>query len=200
MPRIGTGMSAKVRLLTWIGFQHSALRRRIDRVEARSRCALFLVFVIAALPAMWSVGEAVNQAGAHQERVQQSDQHQVSARLLEDAPAAVSSTIAVRIPVVAEWTEPDGSSHRGIIKVAPGSPAGSLHTIWTNTSGNPVPAPLSREDRLASAAGAAFLTFVLIGTVPLGIGLLLHRRFDRQRLEQWEREWQQVGPAWSRHR
>lgn len=192
-------MSVKMRLLTRTGFRRGPLGRRIDRIEACSRLAMFLVFLIVALPATWYVGDTVSRESLEQERIQQFDRHQVSARLLESAPVAGASPLVIRIPVTAEWTEPDGTHHRGTIRVIPGTRAGSIHTIWTDTSGNPVLAPLGHGDTVATVTGSIFIVLVLIGTIMTGISLLAHRRFDRYRLEQWEHEWRQVGPDWSQH-
>jgi hypothetical protein len=153
-------MSIKGRLLTSVRFRYGPLSRRIDRIEARSRIALLLIFLIVSLPAVWFVGGAVSRASAERERVQQSERWSVSARLLENAPATDARTPAIRMPSTAEWTQPDGSRHTGIVWVTPGSRAGSIHTVWTDASGNPVSEPVSHHDTVAAVVAAVFLVMV----------------------------------------
>lgn len=195
-------MSVVARTWARTGFRRGPLSRRIDRIEAWSHLALLVSFVMITLPAAWSVGEAVNQAGALQERAQRFDRHQVTARLVQDAqvPSAATRELVRYTPATAEWSEPDGSTHRGTIQAVAGARAGSLQTIWTDRSGSPVPAPLTRSDTLASTSGAVFLVTVLTGSATAGAVGMLRRRFARCRLEQWEQEWQRVEPTWSRHR
>ena len=188
-------------ILSQVGLRRGPLNRRIDRLEGWFRLALVLIFLIVTLPAAWNVGDGIARAGVQQEATQRAGRHQVVARLLENTANAQSiagATIS-RIPAVAEWTEPDGSKHRGIVQVPPGSRAGSTQLIWTHTAGAPVTSPQNRDDTVASVAGAILLVIVLIGALMTGLGALAHRRFDRTRYEQWDTEWRRMGQDWSSH-
>lgn len=193
-------MSANPLLLTRNGFRRGPLSRPVDRVEAWTRLALFLVFLILASPAAWAVGTAVDRAGVQQEHLQSSERYQVQARLLAPVPESASGAgaLVIRAPANASWTTPAGRVRTGIIRATPGARAGSVQTIWTNAAGAPVLPPRSHDDTVASAFAAACLTTVLIAGGIGGIGGLLHRRFDRRRFAQWEDEWRRVSSGWSR--
>jgi hypothetical protein len=195
-------MPATTRLWTRTGLRRGPLNRRIDRIdriEAWARVALLVLFVIVTPPVAWSVGAAVAHAASQEQRVQELDRHPVTARLVQDAPVPAVTTggvVVTQTLATAEWTEPDGSTHRAMVKAAPGARAGSAQTVWTDAAGTVVPAPPSRSDTLASICGAVFLVTVLIGAVTAAANTILHRRFTRHRLDQWDQEWQQVGPVW----
>ena len=192
-------MPIETHLLNRTGFRHGPLNRHVDRVEAWSRLVLVVLFLAVALPLTWSVGSTVAREGAQQEATQRAERHPVTARLVDINPSPDAESLTLRMPVTAEWTEPDGSQHRGVVTVAPGKTVGSTQTIWTDAAGRPVPAPVAHSDTVASVAGAVFFVPLLIGGVTLGIGEVIRRRCDRLRYRQWACDWERVEPEWSRH-
>jgi hypothetical protein len=195
-------MSTGTRLLHQSGFRRGPLSRPIDRTEAWTRLALCIVFLALALPASWYVADRVSAAGLQQENAQLAGRHQVVARLLADTSGSDSRVgmLTVQVPVSAEWTEADGTRHQGVIRVVPGSQAGSTQTIWTDADGRPTSAPQSRADTAASVTGAVFLVAIVTAGLLTVAGSVTHKRFEQRRCRQWEAEWERVGPDWTRHR
>ena len=190
-------MSVRTRLLNGSGFRHGPLNRRIDRIEAWSRVLLVLAFVVVTVPATWSVADLVARTGVQQEEVQQRARHEVVARLLAFVPDPDAGSLTIRTFAAAEWSEPDGSTHRAVVRVAPDHKIGSTQRIWTDGAGRPMPPPQDRSDTVTAVVGAVFLVFLLLSGLAAGLGGLLHTRFDARRGREWDAEWERVGPDWS---
>lgn len=96
------------------------------------------------------------------------------------------------------WTAVDGSTHTGLVKAAPGLKAGAPITVWTDRAGALVSRPVTE----GQAGRQAVLVGVLVGIGAAGgvlvCGRLVNGLLDRRRMEQWDREWAQVGPRWRR--
>ncbi|HEV8555675.1 MAG TPA: hypothetical protein VGR06_04660 [Actinophytocola sp.] len=72
-----------------------------------------------------------------------------TATLIRDAPEATGAgdLITAVSPVRARWTLPDGTERTGTVKASNGTRAGAPVPIWLDGAGNPVDAPVVRDDR-----------------------------------------------------
>lgn len=118
----------------------------------------------------------------------------VTALLTERAPGTASGSEQVWAEV--RWSTPDGSAHKGQTRVEPGTAAGDPVTVWTDLQGRLV----TRPTTAAQASLRAGLIGILVGStaalVPLAGGRLVSGRLERRRLDQWDTEWERVGPQW----
>lgn len=98
----------------------------------------------------------------------------------------------------ARWTAPDASTHTGLVRVRPAERAGTPVTVWTDRAGGLVTAPVTE----AQAQRQAWLVGALAGVCAAGgtwaCGRLVRGGLDRQRMAEWDREWERVGPRWRR--
>jgi hypothetical protein len=185
------GTYAKNRLWRW---RDNPLRRRDDILEAWIVLAMWTVVTVGGVIAGLLTAHAADEVFAQQRAERQS----VRAVLLDDVPLpaiAVGGTADRRTATV-RWTTSDGSSRTGRTLVDTGLKAGSRVTVWQDGQGRLTSAPLSSTEAAiesgclgaAAAAGLAGLVF--------GAGAVARWRLDRRRVEEWGREWDQVGPRW----
>ncbi len=101
--------------------------------------------------------------------------------------------------VPARWSV-DRHQYQGRVPVGPGLAKGAHVQIWVDASGRVAPDPPDRSRSTLDGAGVGI--GVGVG-VTLAAGLAwwtVLALLNRRRLARWEREWQQVGPRWSRPR
>ncbi|WP_314412934.1 Rv1733c family protein [Streptomyces kroppenstedtii] len=166
------------------------LRRRSDRIEAWTLLTVWLLALLAGtLAGLWATRSV--ELGLARER---AEWRPVTALLTERAPGTASGSERVWAEV--RWSVADGRAHRGQTRVEPGSAAGAPVTVWTDPQGRMVTRPPTE----AQASLRAGLIGILVGTsaalVPLAGGRLVSERLQRRRLEQWDTEWERVGPQW----
>ncbi|MFE6828454.1 hypothetical protein [Streptomyces sp. NPDC057690] len=186
-----SGTYAKKRLWRW---RSNPLRRRDDIVEAWIVLAVWAVFAVGGTLAGLLTAHAADEVFDRQ----RSERQSVRAVLLDDVPLgapAVGGTSDRRTTTV-RWTAADGSTRTGRTLVDGGLEAGSGVTVWQDGRGRLTTAPPSTTEAaiessflgVAAAAGLAGLVF--------GAGAAARWRLDRRRVEEWGRQWDQVGPRW----
>jgi hypothetical protein len=174
------------------------LRRPVDRAETTTMTMLVAAFVIAWLVVSLVVGQAADAAGLRQQRAEQG-WRQVNATLLKSAAQQANSSAdwgAAWVP--AQWKAPDGLQRTGQIATALNARAGQRVAIWVTSDGQVTHSPLTAigiEDQVSFAIlsvtiGAA----VLLSAAAASIRVL----FNRRRLACWQKDWDAVGPLWSR--
>ncbi|MET9895325.1 hypothetical protein ABZZ47_35010 [Streptomyces sp. NPDC006465] len=185
------GTNVKQRLWRW---RSNPLRRRDDIVEAWIVLAVWMVFAVGGSVAGLVTAHAADEVFA----AQRAERQRVPAVLLNDVPLsspAIGDTSDRRTTTV-RWTASDGSTRTGRTQVDTGLEAGSRVTVWQDGHGRLTAAPLSSTEAAiesgflgaAAAAGLAGLVF--------GAGAVVRWQLDRRRVDEWGREWDQVGPRW----
>jgi hypothetical protein len=191
-------MSPLGSIATRSGFDRNPMRRTTDRVEAWISLALIFLFAALTPAVSWYAWHTAYQMGMRVERAQQIERHRTSARLL--TPASYQRTTIAQGPFVmasmAEWKGADGTPRTGVLLVNPGARAQSVQPIWTDDAGRIVGRPQRHSATVADAALAAGVTAIVLTSVLGAIRILVRRRLDRHRLDQWQSEWQRIGPAW----
>jgi hypothetical protein len=183
----------KVWLWRW---RRNPLRRRSDRLEAWVVLAAWTLTVLGGVVTGLLATRAV-QDSLDRQRV---EWHPVVARLTEDAPGTTASSASGTERVWAEvrWTASDGSVRTGQTRVAPASAVDSPVMVWTDADGRMVTRPATRsEARLRSSLIGAVVGVTAAG-VPFVGGRFARGRLERRRMEEWDEEWERVGPLWGR--
>ncbi|MFF4585361.1 hypothetical protein [Streptomyces sp. NPDC001388] len=182
---------ARKRLWRW---RSNPLRRHDDIVESWIVLAVWTVFTVGGTAAGLVTAHAADEVFAQQ----RAERQPVRAVLLTDVPlgtATLGGTSDRRMTKV-RWTASDGSTRTGRTLVDAGLEAGSRVTVWQDARGRLTAEPPSSTEAAiesgflgtAAAAGLAGLAF--------GSGAVARWRLDRRRIDQWGREWDQVGPRW----
>ena len=191
------------RLARWLGIDRNPLRRGIDRVEAALRLVMILLAVVAVPAAAVAAGRWADHYGLHQAQAQRAANHQVTAVLLEDAPAAglPNPYTNVRTSWVSARYQPPGQPPRtGEVLAMTGALKGSTVRTWIDPSGAVTDPPLSHRIIVGNVWVAVMSTCLMSWLLLLAAGVLVRRVLDRRRLRAWEAEWRASGPLWSGHR
>ncbi|MEU3242288.1 MULTISPECIES: Rv1733c family protein [unclassified Streptomyces] len=187
-------------------WRHNPLRRGTDRAEAwLALLTLVLIAVVAPLAGV-AAGGAAEHALQQSVRDQHRDRHEVVATVvrklsrapLEPDPEA-SSAQDPHSRVLADWTAPDGSAHRGRVVTVLRSPhRGDHFALWTDRHGHMVGRPLDAATATTHAVlagiGAALMTVVLLEAARR----LVLWRMVLGRYARWDQAWDRAGPDWGR--
>ena len=186
-------------------WRHNPLRRPTDLAEARLALTALLLTVLAAPLLGALVGSAAQESLQRSAREQSLTRDQVTAtvlRRLERGPLEAdpeTATRDTRTRVLAGWTGPDGSAHRGtVLAQLESAEPGDRFRVWTDPHGRMVTRPLDSATATTHAVlagfGAALLT---AGLVEAGRRLVLWRMVSL-RYARLDRAWEQAGPDWGR--
>ncbi|MGW2459764.1 Rv1733c family protein [Streptomyces sp. NPDC001761] len=194
MARTPPASVTRVRLWRW---QHNPLKRHGDVVEAWIALVMWALALVGGVLAGVVAAQAMDSAFA----ARRAQVHAVSAVLTDDGaktPPGGSGYDDGRVWAAVRWTDAFGKVHTGQAKIFPGSPVGSTLTVWTDRTGRIVsPPPSGTGATLQVALTGAFVAPPAGATVWAG-GWLIRTRFLRRRLDEWDEEWEQVGPEWRR--
>ncbi|WP_330302809.1 MULTISPECIES: hypothetical protein [unclassified Streptomyces] len=182
----------KVWLWRW---RRNPLRRRSDALEA------WVVLVAWALTVLGGVftGLAATQAVEHGLAQERAQWRSVPALLTEDAPdEGAMESAGDLVWAKVRWTAADGSPRAGQARVSAGTVAGTSVTVWTDPHGRLVTRPATASQARLRAAQVGVLVGVSAASVPFVCGRLLRGRLERRRMEQWDEEWERIGPLWGR--
>jgi hypothetical protein len=191
------------RLARWLGIDRNPLRRGTDRVESALRLVMILLVVTAVPAAAVAAGRWADHYALHRAQVQRAVDHQVTAVLLEDAPAVgipdpYTSVQTVWVP--ARWQPPGQPPRTGEVLALTGAHKGSTVRTWINPSGAVTDPPLDRRFVVGDVWLAVMATCLMSWLLLLVTGVLVRRGLDRRRLRAWEAEWRASGPLWSGNR
>ncbi|TCO20393.1 hypothetical protein EV652_112139 [Kribbella steppae] len=180
------------------GFGRNRLRRRVDRIESM----LFLgavVLALLAVPIAAGVGSSVGNSLEHSAAQRRAELRQVIAVALEDAPLAIGvapgqATSTVRVG----WEDGIGHRRQAMASVAIGTKIGAEVIVWLDRSGAVVAPP--KQPGNGTAVGSVVGLSVVMATWLLLCGLFRLARvpLDRRTARDWEREWAEVSPRWTR--
>ncbi|MGW0825719.1 Rv1733c family protein [Streptomyces sp. NPDC002845] len=190
-------------LWRWRG---NPLRRTTDLLEAWLALAALVLILVAAPLIGAVVGTAVQDALQQSVRQQHQARHLVTAtvvRKLDQSPLSPDPEAATgrdrHTRVLADWTAPDGTTHRDTALANLGDPSpGDRFTLWTDRQGNVVGRPLDSATAATHAVLAGFgATAVAAGLVEGGRRLIV-RRMVRRRYARLDQAWEKAGPDWGR--
>jgi hypothetical protein len=196
---IGGGSSVKQRLIVLQLFRRDTnpLFRGVDRAEAVVITMLVTASVVAWVVVAFLAGSWADHATLAAEHAERGV-HPVWATQLESGAQAVSATDLNMAVVPAKWKLPDGREGHGSIAVALNSSAGQQTEIFVNAKGQPVRPPLDAadvHDQVAFTVFSVTMGFGIVFAVGYGCVRLV---FNRRRMAAWQRDWDAVGPTWSR--
>jgi hypothetical protein len=178
------------------------MRRRVDDLEARALMVVAVLLLIGA-PALgtaagWYSYNHGRSVAAAQEVSLRPARAEVLTDAPESAPWAEETSRPVTLPVKARWTAPDGGDVKGTIRVPPGTVLGEHTEIWLDRQGKVAPAPLNDRAIWNGAVTAGLFGLTLTASAGGVAAVAVRRTFNRRRAAEWEREWNQVEPEWSR--
>ena len=165
---------------------HNPLRRASDRAEAGMIAALAVAFLLGAPLIALAVWQLAMSTSFTTTRAERAGWRPVPARLVTRAPFSYSYDVAVP----ARWRAPDGTGHRGWIRVPPGTRAGTAVTVWSGPTGRLGRSPMTRSQAAIQATCTAAIAVPCWGMLLLGTGALSRRLLDARRLAAWDADWE----------
>jgi hypothetical protein len=164
------------------------LRRPTDRVEDvlawTLTAGVLLLLVCAGL---------VGAAGYRAEMAHSHDVVTGGAATAARPASAINRSTAGVVRAV-----PAPGEHREWPLVGGGSMAGVGVGIWVDGNGRAAPPPPGSGRALMAGAASSAAVVAVGGTLLYGFWWVVRRAFSARNLRQWEREWEQLGPRWSR--
>ncbi|WP_310719009.1 Rv1733c family protein [Streptomyces lydicus] len=185
--------SSKKLLWRW---RNNPLRRHGDVVEAWVVLTVWVIATVGGTVIGLLTFHAADGVFTHQHM----ERHPVRPVLLADVPREPAGTLAANdnFSAPVRWTAPGSSVHTDNASVNTGLDAGSRVLIWANGKDQVVTEPPTPSEAVTKAGLLATgAVFAFVG-LALGVGCLARRNIERQHFEQWDREWELVGPRWGR--
>lgn len=169
---------------------------RVEDIVAWLLMSAWLVLLVGA----WMSGYSMHARMREQAEVARASQSQISAVLVEAVPTRTGGPASVGLPVAAavRWTSMDGSPHTGRVHVMSAAAAGSVVSVWVNRDGTITGSPSSASDAWVAGVLVGFNVLLLGSAVLVGTWIGVRRTTASVNADQWEREWAEVGPTWSR--
>ncbi|WP_444420564.1 Rv1733c family protein [Saccharopolyspora indica] len=184
-----------------LGLKPNPLRRRRDRIEAVVLLAL-LVVALAVVPlGALAWGTASYEADARAAATTPV-RHQVEAVVIAEPRTEVvgvnSDFQVTRHRAEARWPGADGVPQVQTIDVGPGSEVGSTIAVWIDDAGRLAEAPRSETQLRAAAVGGAVGVAMTGEAVCAALIACVRTAANARAGRAWKREWEIVGPQWTR--
>ena len=173
------------------------LRRTSDRVATIGAVLLMIAFLAGAPFAGLASRAWVDAAGGQAQVTQNAAACQVTAVLLQRAPAPAVDYGPCQSAALARWTAPGGKSVTGEVFVAPGTPAGTKVREWVTLDGQVTNPPLQDQ-----AVGVQAVLAWVAGVTAVGVLLTVTGVFGRwvlnkRRMAAWDADWRATEPRWT---
>lgn len=180
-----TGRPFAGRVRWWIGaLGRNSVGRRSDRIEALAVLTA-LALAVLAIPFAVHVEDATYRSHVHLAAEQAQTRHPVHAVVLEGS-TGMPTDFDAPVSVLAQWHE--GNRVRTEEIVSPGVVAtGASLTVWVDTAGRVVTAPLTTTDVRVSAISVGWTVWVMVAIAGGLAAVGLRLRLDRHRARAWER-------------
>ncbi|MER7078479.1 hypothetical protein SAMN02982929_00782 [Saccharopolyspora kobensis] len=184
-----------------LGLKPNPLRRRRDRIEAVVLLAL-LVVALAVVPlGALTWGKASYEADVRAAATA-AVRHQVEAVVITEPRmevVGVNPDFEVnRYRAEARWSGADGTPRVQTIDVGAGGEVGSTIAVWIDDAGHLVEAPRSERQLRAVAVGGAVGVAMTGEAVCVALIACVRAAANARADKAWEREWEIVGPQWTR--
>lgn len=163
---------------------------------------IVVLFVAAAAVAPFAAqlaSRTAYSAALRAEQAQVAGTHQVRATLSDVARMTVNSNVVTtEVPVRAAWTSATGVKRTGMVLAPPGTPDGTVVTVWTDDAGDLASPPLQASQVAGQADLAAAGAIAGIGLLYVCTMVIIRHVLDRRRMAAWEADWVVTARAWNR--
>jgi hypothetical protein len=154
---------------------------------------LALIFGALVGAMMWNAsGATAREVAGHRHLVQATVTGAVTV-----PPPSTPDTLGQRYAAPAVWTYPGQTRQTGTVPVTRQTPVGGKVTVLVDDKGRPAWPAASASERAAAAVTGGLWSGSLVVGVGIGCRFLARRRVSPDRLNAWEREWEEVEPVWS---
>ncbi|GAA3064273.1 membrane protein [Pseudonocardia yunnanensis] len=173
-------------------------RRMTDLVEDAVTWVLISASLLLIVAAM-VVGVLAHGRVAERALAEGQERTKVTATVLETSPLFPSdSGYQPRVAVEATWVGLDGEPRTGPVPATGGTPAGSEVAVWLDRNGTVVEPPPTGFELVAAGVLAGVGVILLGGSVLALVWVRVKRAINAANARSWEREWDVMGPKWTR--
>ncbi|MGW7446605.1 Rv1733c family protein [Kitasatospora sp. NPDC054795] len=177
--------------------RHNPVRRTSDHIQWWLARILLAVMVVGLPAAAAAAGLLTHRAQLQVRQVQSLARHTITAHLTARAPAPSNNDYS-QVLATAAWTASDGTTHTATVRVRPGEQAGTPVPLWVDHQDAVTSAPITRSQAAAAAWTSAAMTATTVSLLCLATWKGSVRVLDHRRYAQWDAEWSQVEPRWSK--
>ena len=162
---------------------------------------LVLLFVLAGPLLGWWAARSSYLADRQAEQWERNHVHQVEAVLIAAPETLGMGESRTETPRAARasWTAPDGTPRTGIVQVSTLARQGDKTSVWVDDRGALRGPPMER-DPFAQALLVALAVMLCAAAALAGLRAIGRALLDRRRDQDWQSEWAEVGPQWSKDR
>jgi len=174
------------------------LRRRTDHLETCLLAGLFVAAAAGAPFAAQAAGHAWYADATQARQGQLTARHEVTAVLAQSAGLISEYTLSSRVPTLASWKSAGGTLRAGDVPALPGSPSGTLVSVWTDANGYLVSPPLTvtQVADQTDAAQVAAVGGIIVGY--MACTLAIRQLLNRRRMAAWDADWVVTARVWNR--
>jgi hypothetical protein len=176
------------------------LRRGIDRLETCLLVGLFAALAAVTPFAGRLAGHASYLSALHARQEQLVTRHQVPAVLTDGAGPVSGYSLSAYVLSQASWTSAAGVRRSGEVPAVPGSPKGTVVTVWTDGNGNLDSPPLALAEVASQADAATVGVIVAAGVIYICGVAAIRQLLYRRRMAAWDADWVVTAPTWNRQR
>jgi hypothetical protein len=176
------------------------LRRGIDRLETGLLVGLFVALAAVTPFAARLAGHASYLSSLHERQEQVATRHEVKAALTEDAGPVTGYSLSAYVLTQAAWTSFGGVPRSGEVPAAPGTPKGTVITVWTDANGYLDGPPLALSEVASQADAATIGVVVAAGVFYITAAAVIRQLANRRRMTAWDADWVTTAPMWNRQR
>jgi hypothetical protein len=183
-------------MLRRLGFHRSELRRPVDRLQSAIGLGLLFTFLLLGPLVAARVVHHTYDSGAWAEQRQAATRHRTEATVVGrlDSVGAISGEI-VRERARVQWQAADGSTHTG--DAITGRPVGTHVLVWVDDTETITGPPQTRTQTIGGATFAAMGALLAVAVPLVACHLVIRRRLDRRRRNEWDAEWARVAARWT---
>jgi hypothetical protein len=174
------------------------LRRGIDRLETCLLVGLFVALAAVTPFTAQLAGHASYLSALHARQEQLATRHPVKAVLADEAGPNNGYSLSSYALTEATWTSVTGVRHSGEVPANPGSPKGTVITIWTDARGELGSPPLAMAEVVSQADAAATAAIVGAGVFYIAAAAAIRLVLNRRRMAAWDADWVTTAPTWNR--
>jgi hypothetical protein len=178
------------------------LRRPLDVLQAWIGVIVAASVLAAAPAAMTLVGHAVNRSLRTAADDQVHSRHRATAEVLHDVPQhpepGSDEADHARYPADVRYTDATGRTRTARTDVPPGLPAGGTVQVWVDGKGAVTDPPMSAGEIRGLTTGWIAATGAAVTVTGITVYAAAGYALERRNLAEWEREWAETAPRWTR--
>jgi hypothetical protein len=174
------------------------MRRPVDRLQTAVALGILTLFMVVAPVAAGLTAGRAYDSGMRAERQERTTHRPAVATVVAGDGITDNTVHGLRPTARLQWRAHDGALRSALVPQRERDRAGSHRRIWIDRTGNLTRKPREHGQTVADAALAGSGSVTMAALPCLLVYLLVRRRLDRRRFDQWTADWARTAPLWTR--